>query len=300
MTYSIVARDSETGQLGVAVQSHYFSVGSVVTWAEPGVGAIATQSLARIEYGPEGLAMMRDGVAAPDALAKLTSADSGQSVRQVAMIDATGGVGVHTGARCIEAAGHISGDSFSVQANMMVDDTIWPAMHDAYVAATGSFAERLLAALSAGQAAGGDIRGQQSAAILIVSGDRSEPAWMKIVELRVEDHPAPIDELRRLLRLHRAYEVNSLGDVALAAGDIDKAIDRYGEASTLAPENEELRFWAALALVRAGREPDAMPLFRAVFARNPGFADLVPRVAPLGMAPGDPETLARIDAQRLA
>lgn len=298
MTYSIVARDPATGQLGVAVQSHYFSTGSVVTWAEPGVGAIATQSLARIEYGPEGLTLLREGVVAPDALARLTAADRGASVRQVAMIDAAGRVAAHTGARCIADAGHVTGDNFSVQANMMANDTIWSAMAAAYTSASGDLAERLVAALTAGQTAGGDIRGQQSAAIIVVSGDPTEPAWKREIELRVEDHPAPVEELRRLLRLHRAYRVNGEGDDALGAGDVATAMQRFNEACALAPENDELRFWAALALIRAGREDDAAPMLRQTFARAPGFADLVPRLTPLGMVADVPALLARIDALR--
>lgn len=298
MTYSIVARDASTGQIGVAVQSHYFSTGSVVTWAEPGVGAVATQSMARIEYGPEGLALMRDGVHAAEALARLAAADRGESVRQVAMIDAAGRVATHTGARCIAAAGHITGDGFSVQANMMTDDTIWPAMAAAYTTATGSLAERMLAALAAGQDAGGDIRGQQSAAMIVVSGDRSEPPWKRELELRIEDHAAPIDELRRLLRLHRAYRVNSAGDDALGAGDLATALARYEEARALAPESHELRFWAALALLRSGHEDQALPMLRETFAGAPGFADLVPRLTHLGMVADDPALLARISALR--
>lgn len=300
MTYSIVARDAATGQVGVAVQSHYFSTGSVVTWAEPGVGAVATQSLARVEYGPEGLALMREGMAPADALARLTEADRGASVRQVAMIDAAGRVAAHTGARCIEAAGHIIGENFSVQANMMTDATIWPAMAQAYRAATGDLAERMFAALAAAQDAGGDIRGQQSAAMLVVNGDRAEPAWKRVVDLRVEDHAAPIDEMRRLLRLHRAYRINSDGDDALGAGDVTTAMARYEEARALAPENDELRFWAALALIRAGHEDRALPMLRETFARAPGFADLVPRLTHLGMVVEDAALLARIAALRLA
>ena len=298
MTYSIVARDAATGEIGVAVQSHYFSTGSVVTWAEPGVGAVATQSMARIEYGPDGLALMRAGASAHAALARLTAEDRGASVRQVAMIDAEGRVAVHTGERCIAAAGHISGDGFSAQANMMVDDTIWPAMADAYRGASGDLAQRMLAALAAAQDAGGDVRGQQSAAMIVVSGNRAEPAWKREIELRIEDHPAPIDEMRRLLALHRAYRVNGDGDAALAAGDLTRALSLYEEARTLAPDNDELCFWGALALIHAGHEDRALPLLRGTFARAPGFADLVPRLTHLGMVADDPALLARIEAMR--
>jgi uncharacterized Ntn-hydrolase superfamily protein len=284
MTYSIVARDRLTGEIGVAVQSHYFSVGSVVTWAEAGVGAVATQSLVNVDYGPQGVALMRDGRSATEALAALVQADDGRDVRQVAMIDAQGNVAAHTGPHCIAAAGQIVGDGFSVQANMMTDETIWPAMRDAYLATDGDLGDRMLAALDAAQAAGGDIRGQQSAAVLIVQGDRHEKPWRGIVlELRVEDHPQPLDELRRLLRLKRAYAMTDAGDEAVGTGDVDGAMERYRAALELAPDNDELQFWAALALYRQDRRDEAERLFRAAFAANPPLADLVERVVHLGI-----------------
>jgi len=205
-TYSIVARDPQTGQLGVAVQSHYFSVGSIVTWAEAGVGAVATQSFVRVDYGPEGLDLMREGKSATETLASLVEADKDKDVRQVAMVDAHGDVSAHTGALCIKGAGHIIGDQFSVQANLMTDETIWPAMDEAYRSAQGDLVDRLVAALQAAQDAGGDIRGQQSAALLVVSGERQEkPFYGRLFDLRVEDHPRPVDELKRLVQLRRAY-----------------------------------------------------------------------------------------------
>ncbi len=293
MTYSIVARDAETGQMGVAVQSRYFSVGSVVTWAEAGVGAVATQSIANPDYGPRGIALMRTGLSAAQALAALVENDSGRDVRQVAMVDANGVVSAHTGSRCIAAAGQIVGDGFSVQANMMVDDTIWPAMHAAYTSATGNLADRLLAALDAAQAAGGDIRGQQSAALLVVEGERSAKPWRGVVaELRVEDHAAPLTELRRLLRLQRAYKLVDAADDDAGHGRLDEAMARYQQAFALAPDHDELQFWAAIALFRQGREDDAIALFRKAFAQNPAMARLVPRLVPLGLVRED--AVARI------
>lgn len=298
-TYSIVARDAETGQLGVAVQSHYFSVGSIVSWAEAGVGAVATQSVALVDYGPRGLALMREGLSARQALDALLANDPGRDVRQVAMVDARGTVAAHTGSRCIPAAGHVEGDGFSAQANLMVDDSVWPAMKRAFEESRGDLAERLLAALDAGQAAGGDIRGQQSAAMLIVSGERSPEPWRgRVFDLRVEDHPEPLAELRRLVRLRRAYRLADESDELLAAGDYAAARARLGEALTLAPENDELRFWAALTLFRVGEEAQALPMLREVFARGPQWAELVPRLAPLGLLPESPEALRRILAQR--
>ena len=200
MTYSIVARDPQTGDLGVAVQSHWFSVGSGVTWAESGVGAIATQSFAEPAYGPRGLALLRLGVDPVTALAALTGADADQGRRQVAFVDAGGRVAVHTGDQCIEAAGHVTAGGVSCQANMMRGPEVWPAMLDAYQASDGDLADRLMAALDAAEAAGGDIRGRQSAAMLIVKATGSGQPWQdRIVDLRVDDAPDPLGELRRLL-----------------------------------------------------------------------------------------------------
>ena len=255
-TYSIVARDPASGQLGVAVQSHYFSVGAVVPWAEPGVGAVATQSFLDIAYGPEGLASMRSGRGAPEALGALVAADPAAALRQVAMVDAAGGVAAHTGVRCVAAAGHLvgEGEGYSVQANLMVDDGVWPAMARAYEATAGDLAERMLAALDAAQAAGGDVRGQQSAALLVVSGERSERPWEgRLFDLRVEDHPAPLGELRRLLTLARAYRRVEDADGAIGRGDLAEAATAYRDALALAPEVAELKFWAATALLGQGR-----------------------------------------------
>ena len=296
-TYSIVARDPITGQLGVAVQSHYFSVGSVVSWAEPGVGAVATQSFVNPAFGPGGLARMRDGRPAPEVLAELVAADPEADLRQVAMVDATGRAAAHTGARCIPAAGHLVREGFSAQANIMVDAGVWPAMARAYEAAPGDLAERLLAALDAAQAAGGDLRGQQSAALLVVTGERPERSWEgRLVDLRVEDHPTPLPELRRLLRLARAYRRVDDADAAVGRGNLDEAAVAYGDALALAPEVAELKFWAATALLGQGRGEEATALFRATFAADPGLAALLPRVAAVGLVAVEPALLARVAA----
>jgi uncharacterized Ntn-hydrolase superfamily protein len=297
-TYSIVARDPQTGQLGVAVQSHYFSVGSIVTWAEPGVGAVATQSFVRIDYGPEGLALMKQGYPADRALQELLAKDEQREVRQVAMVDSHGNVAVHTGSKCIAAAGHLVGEQFSVQANLMVDDAVWPAMKQAYEQAQGDLADRLMAALDAGQAAGGDIRGQQSAAILVVSGERTDRPWAgRLFDLRVEDHPRPVEELKRLVRLRRAYMLNDLSDELMAEGRFDEAAQAMSKAIALAPDIVEMQFWAAVGLFTAGREEQALSLFREVFAKEPVWVDLVPRLVPSGLLPDDPTALKRITDQ---
>lgn len=294
-TFSIVARDPSTGEMGIAVQSHWFSVGSVVAWGEPGVGVVATQSMVEKSYGPQGLELMRIGISAPAALPALLQADDNREVRQVAMVDSQGRVAVHTGLRCIACAGHIQGDGFSVQANMMLRDTVWPAMSEAYTGATGSLAERMLAALEAAQAAGGDIRGQQSASILVVSGTVGARPWEGIlVDLRVEDNPQPVSELKRLLGIHRAYEWMNQGDAFLAEGQVELALHAYRSAAELAPDMDELPFWHALTLADLNRMDEAAPIFEAVFRGNPNWAELVKRLPAAGLLRDDPELLQRI------
>jgi uncharacterized Ntn-hydrolase superfamily protein len=261
-TYSIVARDPDTGEMGVAVQSHWFSVGSIVTWAEAGVGAVATQSFVDPGYGVRGLAMLRDGKAAPDALRVLIEADAQRDGRQVAIVDTRGRVAAHTGSGCIEAAGQHVGANFSVQANMMANDRVWPAMAAAFETASGDLADRMLAALEAGEAAGGDVRGRQSAAIVVVKAQSSGRPWVgadRRFDLRVEDHPQPLLELRRLIRLQRAYDHANHGDELVATNKVDEALLQYARAAELAPEILELPFWQAVTLVTVGREDDASP-----------------------------------------
>jgi len=296
-TFSIVARDPETGDLGVAVQSHYFSVGPIVPWAEPGVGAVATQSLVEVSYGPKGLQMMSSGRGAKQTLEELLSQDPNKDVRQVAMIDAHGDVAAWTGKRCIPAAGDHVGAQYSVQANLMSNDRIWPAMAEAYETTKGDLATRLLAALEAGQKAGGDIRGQQSAAIVIVKGKRSNKPWAdRIMDLRVEDSPHPIAELERLVRTWRAYRNVDQGDAYATEGKIEDAMKAYAEGARLAPGNDEILFWQAASLWQLGREKEATPLFRKVFAHDRRWVELVPRLVPAGLLKDDPESLRRIKA----
>ncbi len=294
-TYSIVARDPATGQMGVAVQSHWFSVGPTVPWAEAGVGAVATQSFVRIAYGPEGLALMKQGVAAPEALKRLVASDEGRDVRQVAMIDAQGRVAAHTGAKCIQAAGHHAGDHYSVQANLMLDAGVWPAMAKAFESSRGDLAERMLAALEAAQAAGGDIRGRQSAAIVIVKGTSSAKPWEDtVLELRIEDHPEPVKELRRLVTLWRAYDHMNAGDLAVEKNDIDSAVKHYGAAEAMVPDMDEFVFWHAATLAREGRLADSLPLFAKAFRLQPGWYLLVPRLPASGLLPDDRKVIDQI------
>ncbi len=294
-TFSIVARDTVTGEIGVAVQSHWFSVGSMVTWAEAGVGAVATQSFVDPSYGPLGLSMMRSGKTAEQALEGLLASDPGRDVRQVAMIDVRGHVAAHTGTKCIPGAGQIVGKNYSVQANLMLNDKIWPAMSRAFEHATGDLADRMLAALDAAQSVGGDIRGRQSAAILIVKGTSTGKPWAdKVMELRIEDHPEPLKELRRLVSLHRAYEHMNNGDLAVEHNDVDGALQEYGAAEAMFPDNLEMKFWHAVALVNVGRVEQSLPIFKVVFAQDTNWATLIPRLPAVGQLTADEAVVRKI------
>ena len=284
MTYSIVARDAVTGELGVAVQSHWFSVGTVVTWAEPGVGAVATQSFAEPAYGPRGLALMRDGTDPDTALAALVSADAERERRQVAFVDARGRVAVHTGRQCIEAAGHATGAGVSVQANMMRGPGVWPAMLRAYETGSGDLADRLLAALEAAEAAGGDVRGRQSAAMLIVTATSSGQSWQdRVVDLRVDDSPDPLGELRRLLSVHRGYRQMEIAEQREVAGDMDGSLEAYQQARARLAGNDEAAFWSAILLADSGRVDEARSMFDDIASREPGWRDLLRRLPAAGM-----------------
>ena len=293
MTYSIVARDADTGELGVAVQSHWFAVGPIVPWARPGVGAIATQANIEVSYGPRALEQLEMGVAAPDVLAQLLSDDPGAAGRQVAIVDAAGRVAAHTGASCIPHAGHVISDGVSCQANMMAGEGVWPAMLDAFTAAGGPLTPRLLDALDAAEAAGGDIRGRQSAAILVVApvGDW----WETVVSLHVEDHPEPLAELRRLVALNGAYQLAGEADELVNQGRHDEAARLYEAAAELAPQSHELRFWAGLGAAQAGDLERGVADVRQAIATHPGWRLLLERL-PADVAPSAPAVLARLRA----
>jgi len=297
-TYSIVALDEKTGELGVAVQSHWFSVGSVVPWARAGVGAVATQSFVRVEYGPQGLDLMEAGASAEEALVELMNDDEGAEVRQVAMIDINGEVVAHTGENCIWAAGHQTGKNYSVQANLMENETVWPAMAEAFEKSRGGLADRMLAALEAAEVEGGDIRGRQSAAMLIVSGQPTGIPWKDIVlELRIEDHPDPLVELKRLIRIHRAYQHVNQGDLYVEKGKTELALKEYDKAATLYPENPELPYWTAVTLADIGRVNESLPLFKAAFVIDERWRTLTPRLVNAGLLPDDKKMLELILAQ---
>jgi uncharacterized Ntn-hydrolase superfamily protein len=296
-TYSIVARDPVTGELGVAVQSHWFSVGPIVPWAEAGVGAVATQSFVDPAYGKLGLDLMRAGRSAPDSLKALLAGDEGRDVRQVAMIDASGRVDAWTGKNDIQAAGHHVGKNYSVQANLMLNDKVWPAMATAFEAAKGDLAERMLAALDAAQAAGGDIRGRQSAALIVVAAKSTGQSWRdRVFDLRVDDSPEPLRELRRLVTLQRAYNHMNAGDLAVEKKDNEGALREYSAAEKLVPDNAEMIYWHAVALVNMGRVDESLPLFKRVFVMDRNWIELTPRLPKAGLLPNDPKIIERIVA----
>jgi uncharacterized Ntn-hydrolase superfamily protein len=318
-TFSIVARDPKTGELGVAVQSHWFSVGQIVPWAEAGVGAIATQSFVDPSYGKLGLDLLRTGKSAPDALRGLLGSDGACDVRQVAFIDASGNVATFTGARDIIAAGGIAGGDakpstitcgtfttgtdFAVQANLMANDKVWPAMAKAYRDSTGDLAERMLAALDAAQSVGGDIRGKQSAALVVVSAKASGKPWQdRVFDLRVDDAVEPLAELRRLVALQRAYNHMNAGDLAVEHNDNETALREYSAAEQIAattagvPKSRyaEMIYWHAVALVNMKRVDEALPLFAKVFAMEPSWRELTPRLPKSGLLPEDAAVIGKI------
>jgi uncharacterized Ntn-hydrolase superfamily protein len=294
-TYSIVARDPETGELGVAVQSHWFSVGATVPWVEAGVGAVATQSLTEISYGPLGLELMRSGKTAKQALDGLVKMDANPQWRQVGMIDAAGNRAVHTGNRCIREAGHVAGDDFICMANLMENNTVWEAMAAAFRSADGDLADRMLAALDAAQDEGGDIRGRQSAALVVVTGDPTGiPYRDRIVDLRVDDSPSPLRDLRRLLTTSRAYQFMNKGDELLAEQDEVGALTAYGKAMELAPHITEIQFWVALTLFANGQEKEALDNFRQVFAVDRKWIEVLRRLPDADLLQNDNGEVDRI------
>ncbi len=278
-TYSIVARDSVTGDIGVAVQSHWFSVGSLVIYGKAGVGVVATQSLVNPSYGPKGLVLMEQGLSPQQALDALLANDSGEMYRQVAFLDANGEVATHTGSLCIDEAGHRQGKNFSVQANMMLKNTVWDAMANAFETTKGSLDERMLAALKAAEAEKGDIRGSQSAAILIVKGKTAGNSWEdKVMDLRVEDSANPIGELERLIKVHKAYDYMNQGDLAMEVGDSKKAEELYLNAQKLFPENLEMQYWYAINLLNNREFVKAHPILAPIFKRDKNWKTLTSRL----------------------
>lgn len=265
------------------MQSHWFSVGTVVLWGEAGVGIVATQSFTNPAYGPKGLALLKEGILPSAIVERMTGQDEGREVRQLAVMNAKGEAASYTGRRCVPHAGNIVGDGHSVQANMMLTDKVWPAMSRAFLSTQGVLADRMMASLDAAQSAGGDFRGKQSAALLVLSGSPSGRVWQdRKVDIRVDDRKEPLKELRRLLGIHKAYELMNEGDRMLEVGQVDSAMSHYSAAEDLFPENEEMVFWHAATLAGIGRFDEAVPMFRKVFAKNPNWRKFSPDLVRLG------------------
>ncbi|CAN5239606.1 hypothetical protein BH23BAC2_BH23BAC2_14410 [soil metagenome] len=284
-TYSIVARDSITGEMAVGVQSHWFSVGSIVAWGRSGIGVVATQSFVNPAYGPQGIDLMAKGKSAHQALDELVAKDEGRGYRQVAFLDTRGRAAAFTGEKCVESAMHHAGENFSVQANMMLNDDIIPAMKKAFKDYDHlPLAERVVKVLQAAEHAGGDIRGKQSAALIVVGPDVVENSWEeKKIDLRVDDHPEPLEELERLLQVARAYEFMNRGDVAMEENNVEEALLQYGRAEELFPENLEMRYWKAIALANSGRLKEALPVFKSIFEEDNNWRTMTARLPASGL-----------------
>ena len=283
-TFSIVAYDEDAGQLGVAVQSHWFSVGSIVSWAEAGVGAVATQSLVNVSFGQLGLDLLKEGKSVKEALDILLAYDEGRDFRQVSIIDVNGNVATHTGKKCIADAGHIIGKNYSVQANMMLNKEVVPEMSKVFENSSGPLAERMMQAMKAAQEAGGDIRGQQSAAILVVKRESSGSVWEdRLIDIRVEDHPNAVTEIERILKVYRAYEHMNKGDLAIEHGDEKAALQEYGSAQKMFPDNIEMKYWTAVSLANINKLEEALPLFKEVFAKDKNWIELTKRIMDNGL-----------------
>lgn len=284
-TYSIVARDSLTGEMAVGVQSHWFGVGTAVPWAQAGVGAIATQSFVDKSYGIKGFELLQKGLTARQVLDSLTRADEGRAVRQVAIVDKHGNVAAHTGENCILYAGHITGAQFSVQSNMMLNNTVNESMAAAYKKAIAKpIAERILLALEAAEKAGGDIRGKQAAAIIVVKAEATNQPWNdKLVDLRVDDSRDPLKELRRLYTVHLAYEHMNNGDLAIEKNDMSRAMQEYNKAMSMFPNNQEMQYWTAITLANNNQIQKAIPMLKKIYKENPNWKTLTRRLRPAGL-----------------
>jgi uncharacterized Ntn-hydrolase superfamily protein len=295
-TYSIVAKDKVTGEMAVGVQSHWFSVGTIVSWGKSGVGVVATQSFVNPAFGPDGIKGMTEGKNAEQVLDILIEGDEGRDFRQLAVVDADGIVSAYTGKKCIASAGHFIGDNYSVQANMMLNDKVVPAMAKAFEKNDDlPLAERIIKVLQAAQAAGGDIRGMQSAVLIVVGPDPAPHPWQdKKIDIRVDDHPEPLKELDRILQVHRAYEHMNRGDLAVETGDMATALKEYGAAEQLFPDNLEMKYWKAVALANNQRLAEALPIFREVFAADGNWRELTRRLPESGLLNLPEEGLKKI------
>jgi len=297
-TFSIVAIDSATGDMGIAVQSHWFSVGNTVAWAEAGVGVIATQAVVNLDFGPNGLALLKKGLSPDRVLDSLRKTDPGREMRQVAILDVNGKIAVNTGKECVTEAGHKKGVNYSVQANTAESPLVWAAMGAAFEKTSGELADKMLAALEAAQSLGGDIRGKQSASLLIVKKTATGKPWLdRKVDLRVDDHQTPIAELKRLYQVHSAYNAMNIGFHFLSKNELDAAGDYFSQAQRLYPENQEIMFWYAVELANKGALDRALPVFKKIFAKEVIWkTKMLPRIVKAGVLNVNQETLTQINS----
>lgn len=294
-TYSIVAIDKATGEMGVAVQSHWFATGTLVIWGKAGVGVVATQSFVNPAFGPDGLVLMEENKDIDQVLQALIAEDEGKEFRQLGLLNAAGKAASFTGTQCIDFAGHVVGDGYAVQANLMASDKVWPAMAEAFENSTGPLAHRLMVALEAAQAVGGDIRGKQSAALLVVGAKATGQSWVdRKVDLRVDDHPTPLLELKRLLKVHEAYNYMNKGDLAMEKGEVKAAMEAYSQAGNMFPNNLEMKFWKAINLANTGAMKEALPLFKTIFQQDQNWKKLTPRLTKNGLLTVGTKELALI------
>lgn len=294
-TFSIIAIDTATGEMAVGVQSHWFSVGSIVSWAKSGVGVVATQSFVNPALGTDGLKLMEQGIPADEVLKSLIDADKGRDFRQLAMLDKNGKIMAYTGSKCVQAAGHITGKDYSVQANMMLNNKVVPAMAKAMeVNRNLPLAERVVKAMIAAQEAGGDIRGKQSAVLLVVATKPTEEWADKKINLRVDDHQEPLIELERLLRVHRAYEHMNNGDLAIEHGNMELALEEYAAAEQMFPENLEMKYWKAVTLANNGKLDMAIPIFKEVFTKDKNWHEMTKRLPASGLLTVTDDEMKRI------
>lgn len=292
-TFSIVARDPATGQMAAAVQSHWFSVGTSVIWGKSGVGVVATQSFINKSYGPLGLQLIQGGTAPQQALEDLLAKDPGREVRQVAFLNTKGQTAVYTGKSCIAYATDRHGANYSVQSNMMLTDKVCKAMEQAFMQSTRlPLAERMVACLKAAQAAGGDIRGRQSAALIVVSGKPVKESWNdKLIDLRVDDNPAPITELDRLLKLQRAYEHMNNGDLNVEKHNMPQAMAEYSAAERMFPGNLEMQYWHAITLANNKHVKEAAEMLKHIYVKDANWRELTRRLPKAGQLTVNPDEL---------
>jgi uncharacterized Ntn-hydrolase superfamily protein len=293
MTYSIIGRDPETGELGIAVQSRWFHAGQDLAWVEPGVGAVCTQAFTEPSYGLRGLELLREGRTPEDALQHLTAADDGRDVRQVAIVDGEGHFAQHTGARCVPAAGHTTGSDCCAQGNMLASATCWNSMVEAFGATEGTLVDRLLAALEAAEREGGDARGRQAARVLVRRGQGTGTPWQdRVIDLQVVDHPEPIGELRRLVDVKHAYDHLGRAFELMGRNEVDAAVEEVDAAAALAPADDQIMFWRATLLLGTGRTDEASTAYRDAVRAHPGWPDFLHSCVEAGLVPAQVLALA--------